>query len=233
MLLEFLKFNNEISIADISSFLAILISLITLVFLFVQRKDASKTNIYIDNCSREQYFKIVNKVDLSSLNMLLRIVGGDYVSNFHIESHLMSEDKEIEKVYQSHDSSKLFILKPSVQYDYIDKGSRCNLTEHFTAYVFAMGDYIYSQLKDIDSSKELPKLKQYNLYSSLSYADANNYNYRVYYRFFAELVMMKFGDVPELNYRIVAQKINKKTYKNIIKFSKGSKYSNKKRGIGS
>ena len=223
MLLEILKFNNEISIADILSFLAILISLITLVFLFVQRKDASKTNVYIDNCSLEQSFKIVNKVDLSSLNMLLRIVGGEYVSNFHIESHLMSEDKEIEKVYQSHDGSKLFILKPSVQYDYIDKGSICNLTEHFTAYVFAMGDYMYSQLKDIDSSKELPKIKKYNLYSSLSYADANNYNYRVYYRFFAELVMMKFGDSPELNYRIVAQKINKKTYKNSIKFSKGSK----------
>lgn len=222
MFSSFLKFNNEISIADILSLSATIISFITLIFLFVQRKDASKTRVFLDNHSDNTYIKInANEPDFSNVKISLGIVGGEYISNFKLESHLINGNDRIENVYTSHSGNRLYIIHPTIQYDYVDKNNNYSLNEHFIAYVFAMGDYMFSQLKDnSDAQQKLANLKSYVLYTRFSYCDSNGYAYKSYYKIFADLVAIEYKEMPSMTYRIIFKKIDNKTYKKGISFKK-------------
>lgn len=208
-----IAFKNEISVADIISILAIIISLITLIFLFVQRKDSTKCRIVLLKDNSDFIYDKSN-FSFSKTNIMLKIIGGTCAEQIIVKGNMLYDNRKIaNRVYRSVDSCKLLAVNNQIEIDYLDNTAPYNLNSFLYPYIFAMGDIFYNLCLTGEFESKYNLL---TLYLDICYKDINGYSYNNYYLIKPNLTLMNF-ETKSCMYGLFLKRINKKEYKKSIK----------------
>lgn len=205
-----MKFDNTISIADLISIFALVLSFITIIFLFIQRKDSSKIYLSIRDKDKSH---IINQEEFQIESLYIKLLGNNVAKNIHMFIELINDGNLIaNEWYRTIKQDKLIRICKSIYFDNISPGEILDVSKNFQASLYAVLDAI---IFDITKEKELNWISFRNHYVliKLKYKDINGYNYNQYYKLAIDLNIINY-EKKEIDYSINISEISKKTYIN-------------------
>ena len=206
-------FDSTISIADIISILGLTLSFITIIFLFIQRKDSSRIYISIKDKKNSHIFKN-NKIIEESLYM--KLLGNNIARNINLKIDLVSDNIKLSNYwYESNAKDALVYVKNKCFFDNISLDEMINITQSFYGALYSMLDDILTLVPSF-KHKDCINLNKNYILIKMTYEDIHSYKYCQYYKIFILVNSIDFFN-NSFNYSINIEEVSKKDYKKIIK----------------
>ena len=204
-------FDNTISIADIISILGLTLSFITIIFLFIQRKDSSRICLSIKDKKNSHMFKNSKIIEET---LYIKLLGNNIARNINLKFDLVSDNiKLANDWYKSAQNGAMVYVSNKESYDNICSDEMINITQSLYGAMYAMLDDILILLPAFKYKDHINLNINYVLIQ-MSYEDINGYMYCQYYKISIQVNSMDFFN-NEFNYSINIEEINKKNYKEL------------------
>ena len=207
-------FDNTISIADIISILGLTLSFITIIFLFIQRKDSSRIYLSIKDDKPSHKFKNNRHVEET---LFIKLLGNSVARNIKLKYKLVSDKIQItNNIYRSAKGDTLICIKNDEYFDNICQEDNLNISQSLHGIMYAILDDILMLLPSFKYKDKIDVNINYVLIE-ISYQDINGYTYYQYYKIDVKVTAMDFFK-NEFDYSINIEEVNKKNYKKILNY---------------
>ena len=213
-----MEFNNTISIADIISILGLTLSFITLIILFLQRRDTSRIYLSIQDQLESHKF---NSNRFVEDKIVIKLLGDHFARNVNLKYNLISENIKLDgDCYKSPNSNNMITVRNCKEINNICPSETINITDSMKGAIFAILDTILTSLSTNGNTQSINK--NY-IAIRVKYKDINDYVYKQYFILYIN-ILTKNTRIREFTYETNIVEVNKKKYNEKLKCKK--RYNN-------